>query len=95
MEIESQPILKRFFYSTFVLTSKIFAESILQGNIGWKIVSCDCTCMHDCSTATFAATCHIKKSKDEVLQKTCMIFYSYCQKKSRDLKEVANGCVMP
>jgi hypothetical protein len=39
----------------------IFAESILQGNIGWKIVSCDCTCMHDCSAATFAATCHIKK----------------------------------
>jgi hypothetical protein len=34
MEIERQPILKLFFYSTS--HHKIFAESILQGNIGWK-----------------------------------------------------------
>jgi hypothetical protein len=26
---------------------KIFAESISQGNIRWKIVSCDRTCTHD------------------------------------------------
>jgi hypothetical protein len=39
----------------------IIAESISQGNIGWKIVSCDCTCTHDGTAATFAATCHIKK----------------------------------
>jgi hypothetical protein len=51
--------------------------------------------MHDGSAATFAAICHIKKSLNFVLQKTCMISYSYCQKKSRDLKEVANGCVTP
>ena len=63
MEIERQPILKRFFYSTFVLNHKIFSKS----------VSCDRTCTHDGSVATFAATCHIKKSLDFVFKKMCMI----------------------
>jgi hypothetical protein len=35
---------------------RLFAESISQGNIGWKIVSCDVTCTHDGSAAMFAAT---------------------------------------
>jgi len=52
---------------------KIFAESISQGNIGWKILLCDHTCTHDGSAATFAATCHIKKSLNFVLKKNVHI----------------------
>jgi hypothetical protein len=44
--------------------------------------------MHDSSAATFAATCHIKKSLNFVLKKNVDIV-----RKKLDLKEVANGCV--
>ena len=55
-EIERQPIVKRFFIRLSSSHHKIFAESISQRNIGWKIVSCDRTCTHDGSVATSAAT---------------------------------------
>jgi hypothetical protein len=73
---------------------KIFAERISQGNIGWKIVSCDRTCTHDGSAATYVATCHIKQSLNFVLNKNVhIISTAIVRKKYRDLKEVANCCV--
>jgi hypothetical protein len=61
MEIGRQQILKQFFIRFLCSHHKIFAESISQGNIGWKIISFDRTCTHNGSAATFGATCHIKK----------------------------------
>jgi len=47
--------------------------------------------MHDGSTATLAATCHIKKSLNFVLKKNVhIISTAIVRKKTRDLKEVAN-----
>ena len=38
-------------------------------------VSCDHTCTHDGSAATFAATCHMKQSLNFVLKKMCIQLY--------------------
>ena len=77
MEIKFQPILKWFFVRLFCSHHKIARKYRMENRIMWP---------HDGSAATFAATCHIKKSLSFVLNKTCILFLQLLSEKKRSCR---------